>query len=93
MIPGGRYEFNDHKIIEYIKRTYPKLQYIVSVCTGAKILAKTGILDGKRATTSKYAWGLVVQSAPNVNWVSELEQPGIRFSDSSLVGGPGEVGR
>lgn len=67
--PGSRIAYNNTRIIDYVKRTYPKLQYIVSICTGAQILAKAGILDGKRATTAKFSWNEMVASGPNVNWV------------------------
>jgi len=67
--PGSRYAYNNPAIIDYVKRTYPKLQYILSVCTGAQVLAKAGILDGRRATTSKFSWGEMVASGPNVDWV------------------------
>jgi len=56
-------------VIAYIKETYPSLRYIVSVCTGATLLARAGILDGKRATTNKKAWAEVTPLGPNVKWV------------------------
>ncbi|KIM19620.1 hypothetical protein M408DRAFT_13395 [Serendipita vermifera MAFF 305830] len=67
--PGSRIAYNNSNIINYVKNVYPKLQYIMSVCTGAQILAKAGILHGKRATTSKFSWAEMVQSGPGVNWV------------------------
>lgn len=67
------YAYNNPKIIDYVKRTYPKLQYIVSICTAAQVLAKAGILDGKRATTSKFLWKEMVACGPNVDWVSKPE--------------------
>jgi len=69
--PGSQYAQENPQIVDYVKRTYPKLQYIVGICTGAQILAKAGILDGKRATTTKFGWKQVVGSGPNVNWVTQ----------------------
>ncbi|CCA71735.1 hypothetical protein PIIN_05670 [Serendipita indica DSM 11827] len=66
--PGSRIAYNNTNIINYVKNVYPKLQYIVSVCTGAQVLAKAGILDGKRATTNKFSWAEMVRSGPNVKW-------------------------
>ena len=42
--------------VNFVGKTYPKLRYLVSVCTGATIAAKTGALDRRRATTNKRSW-------------------------------------
>lgn len=41
----------DKCLITWIKDTAPNLRRLVSVCAGAFILAETGLLDSKRATT------------------------------------------
>ena len=71
--PGSRYAYNNPAIIDYVERTYPKLQYIMSVCTGVQVLAKAGILDGKRATATKASWKEMVASGPKVDWVRGLD--------------------
>ncbi|KAG8947323.1 hypothetical protein FRC00_009180 [Tulasnella sp. 408] len=71
LIPGGEgadIAYNNPRIIAYVKRTYPKLKYIASVCTGAQILAKAGILKGKKATSNKWAWADMVAKGPGVKW-------------------------
>ena len=59
LVPGGKGAHLDENRtveIEFIKQMYPKLKYIMSVCTGSALLAQAGILDGKSATTNKRAF-------------------------------------
>lgn len=55
--------------IDFVKEQYPKLKYLISVCTGASLLARAGVLNGKRATTTKAGWAWTTSTGPNVNWV------------------------
>lgn len=41
----------------------------MTVCTGSALLAKTGLLDGLKATSNKYALkSFVMPQGPKVNW-------------------------
>lgn len=53
----------------FIKNTYPSLQYLLTICTGSALVAPTGILDGRNATSNKAAWAWATSQGPNVNWV------------------------
>ncbi|OJJ72924.1 hypothetical protein ASPBRDRAFT_81985, partial [Aspergillus brasiliensis CBS 101740] len=71
-IPGGwgtRAPLPEY--VEYIRTVYPTLKYLLTVCTGGKLAARAGVLDGKRATTNKNDWEAVVRDAPRVEWVRE----------------------
>src|SRR4029453_6753832 len=39
-----------------------------TVCTGSALLARTGLLDGRPATSNKIAWDWVTQQGPKVLW-------------------------
>lgn len=69
-VPGGLgslLELNSTKA--FIKATYPTLQYLITVCTGSALVAETGILDGRKATTNKADWARQIAKGPRVNWV------------------------
>ena len=57
--------------IRFIEERYPKVKYLISVCTGALLLSKAGVLDGRNATTNKRAYTSVVATNDKVNWVPE----------------------
>lgn len=61
IIPGGfgsRKEENIDSVVEFVKERYPSLKWLLTVCTGSAIVAKSGVLDGRRATSNKraFAW-------------------------------------
>ncbi|KAF4337966.1 DJ-1 family [Fusarium beomiforme] len=72
LIPGGpgARMGNVDEVIQFVKKTYPNLKYLITTCTGAGIAARAGVLDGKRATTNKKAWNATTAKGPNVKWVS-----------------------
>jgi len=60
LVPGGPGEVGaatDAATIAWIKQIHANSHYTTSVCTGALVLAKAGILEGKPATTHWAAAG------------------------------------
>src|SRR5215212_6413765 len=54
LVPGGmgtRTEVDNPRIVEYIRRSAETAELMTSVCTGAFLLERAGLLEGKRATT------------------------------------------
>lgn len=91
-IPGGmgtREKINDKNLINFIKDIAIESKYIMSVCTGSALLAKTGLLDGKKATTNKRAFDWVVSQGKDVIWISKSRwvSDGNIFTSSGVSAG------
>jgi putative intracellular protease/amidase len=71
IIPGGmgtRKEVENVPLIDKIKEVSTNSKYVFTVCTGSALLAKTGLLDNKKATTNKRAFSWVITNGVNVKW-------------------------
>jgi transcriptional regulator GlxA family with amidase domain len=73
IVPGG---FGTHAAppalldaIKYIQDIYPTLQYLLSVCSGGRLLARAGLLKGKRATTNKESFAEIAAMEPEADWI------------------------
>ena len=65
VVPGGwgtRKEINNERLLRWIADRSRQVETMTSVCTGALLLGKAGLLDGKRATTH---WR-------SLDWMQEL---------------------
>lgn len=56
--------------LEFIRSRFPSLKYLITVCTGSRLAAQAGVLNGLRATTNKKAWFETKAIAPDVKWVA-----------------------
>ena len=52
-------------LIDWIRDRSKTAELVLSVCTGALLLAKAGLLDGLEATTHRAALDLLREVAPN----------------------------
>jgi putative intracellular protease/amidase len=54
-------------LIDWVRRTGEAARYVMSLCDGAFVLAKAGLLDGKAATTFPDDYGRFAQMFPQVD--------------------------
>ena len=69
IIPGGegtKAEIKKKKVMEWIERTYASADVMATVCSGARIPAVLGLLDGLEATTHHSVIDDVKRLAPEV---------------------------
>ncbi|PSN68549.1 class I glutamine amidotransferase-like protein [Corynespora cassiicola Philippines] len=72
LVPGGGgTRGNVSREIAFVETIYPSLQHIISVCTGSTILARAGVLDGRKATTNKKAWAWATGFGRGVEYVGK----------------------
>ncbi|HKC37086.1 MAG TPA: DJ-1/PfpI family protein [Chitinophagaceae bacterium] len=72
LIPGGygtRKEVENILLLNKIIEISNSTKFVLSVCTGSALLAKAGLLDGKKATSNKKAFDWVMTQGENVNWI------------------------
>ncbi len=71
LIPGGygtRKEVDNTALIDIIKTISVSCKYVLTVCTGAALLARTGLLNGRIATSNKIAFNWVTTNGKEVRW-------------------------
>ncbi|KAF6753807.1 DJ-1/PfpI family protein [Ephemerocybe angulata] len=58
--------------IEFIRTVFPSLRYLIAVCTGNALVARAGLLDGKKATGNKASWAwLTTHGNGKVHWIAQ----------------------
>jgi transcriptional regulator GlxA family with amidase domain len=83
LIPGGfgtRKAMLNPALIAWIQAQHQRTELTLSVCTGAIMLGKAGLLDGLRATTHWSAFDRLAQVAPSAQLIENT-----RFIDNGKV--------
>ncbi len=83
VVPGG---FGTRALVEhavtldYLRRAAADAQLVTSVCTGAALLARAGLLRGKRATTHFGSYDWLASLDPTIT-----VERGVRYVDDGVV--------
>ena len=92
LVPGGlgtRREVGNDHLLGWLRERAADATYVTSVCTGAALLARAGLLDGHRATSNKRSWDWVVSQGPKVEWIRRARwvEDGNRWTSSGVSAG------
>jgi len=74
LVPGGigtRREVENQALLSWLRTRAQAAERVTSVCTGAALLARAGLLDGRRATSNKRALDWVMTQGPKVQWIGQ----------------------
>ncbi|AWE43516.1 DJ-1/PfpI family protein [Actinobaculum sp. 352] len=72
LVPGGlgsRKIIKDARFIAALRQLVDEADYVLCVCTGSALVAETGVLNGRKATTNTRAFHWVADGHPAVEWV------------------------
>ncbi|WP_338556346.1 GNAT family N-acetyltransferase [Paenibacillus sp. KS-LC4] len=81
IVPGGmgsRTEMHNEKLTNWIRQTAQHAELVLSVCTGALLLAKANLLNGLHITTNRRALDLLRELAPS----SAVMVENVRYVDN-----------
>ena len=92
VVPGGwgtRREIGNPALLEWIGVRGHAVETLTSVCTGAMLLGKAGLLDGRRATTHWRSLGWMTESFPDVTVETALHvvEDGNVFTSAGISAG------
>jgi transcriptional regulator GlxA family with amidase domain len=74
LVPGGSGTLNQLRnkaLLDWVKERSTHAELVTSVCSGAAVLAKAGLLDGRPATTNKQYYTVCTSPGPKVKWIKE----------------------
>jgi len=74
LLPGGwgtLAELENENLLSFLRERSETAEYTMSVCSGSAILARAGLLDGRRATSNKQLFKLATMQSDKVDWVEQ----------------------
>jgi putative intracellular protease/amidase len=92
MVPGGvgtRAELENPVFLNFLRRQDKTTEFTTSVCSGSALLAKAGLLKGRKATSNKAFFSLATSQDASVDWRKEARwvEDGKFFTSSGVSAG------
>ena len=92
VVPGGwgtRKEMNNERLLRWIADRSRQVEILTSVCTGALLLGKAGLLDGRRATTHWRSLDWMEELFPKTHVEKQLHfvEDGALFTSAGISAG------
>lgn len=83
LVPGGPGAYNDHhpELVEWLQAAAQQSTLYGSICTGAFILGRAGLLDGRRVTTHWHYTERLINSFP----AAQVTTDQIYIKDGNLI--------
>jgi putative intracellular protease/amidase len=92
LVPGGFgtiAELNNTAMLDWLRKQGESTEIVMSVCSGSALLAKAGLLDGRKATSNKQYFKFATDQGPSVDWVAKARwvDDGNRVTSSGVSAG------
>lgn len=74
LLPGGigtLPQLANAAMLEFLRARASRAEVTMSVCSGSAILARAGVLDGRRATSNKMFFELATAQSEKVQWIEK----------------------